>query len=291
MQTLNKIGTGLYMLLTTIIFSGCDKDDNKTEEKKPAVQLQQSATLGTYLTDKDGRALYFFSNDAQGKNQTCSGGCELLWPPFNAEGLSVDNLGQGLNIADFTTTTSPSGKTQLVYKGWPLYYYAPAVNGVNTLEAPNETKGEGVGGIWFVAKPDYTIMLVNEQLVGHDGKNYTSNYTEGTGKTLYFTDGKGITLYAFKPDKAGKNTFTKSDFSNNAIWPIYENDKVVVPSTLDKSLFSSIDVFGRKQMTYKGWPIYYFGQDANVRGANKGVSFPSPGIWPVLVKDMAAAPL
>jgi predicted lipoprotein with Yx(FWY)xxD motif len=63
----------------------------------------------------------------------------------------------------------------------------------------------------------------------------------------------------------------------------------VVPSTLDKSLFSSIDVFGKKQLTYKGWPLYYFQQDAGIRGANKGISFPAPAVWPVPTKNMAAA--
>ena len=62
-----------------------------------------------------------------------------------------------------------------------------------------------------------------------------------------------------------------------------------MPTTLDASFFSVIDVHGRKQLTYKGWPLYYFGADAQIRGNTKGVSVPSPGIWPVAVKDIAAA--
>src|SRR5205085_7995635 len=122
----------------------------------------------------------------------------------------------------------------------PLYYYAPLVNGANTLEPSGQTLGEGVGGVWFVAKPDYSIMLVNAQLVGNDGKSYKSDYTEGTGKTIYFVDSTGATLYSFSKDKNNTNTFTKPDFSNNASWPVYETDKVVVPSVLDKTLFGSI---------------------------------------------------
>jgi hypothetical protein len=59
---------------------------------------------------------------------------------------------------------------------------------------------------------------------------------------------------------------------------------------LDKTLFGSISVFGKKQLTYKKWPLYHFGQDANIRGNNKGVSFPAVGVWPVPVKDMPNAP-
>ena len=133
-------------------------------------------------------------------------------------------------------------------------------------------------------------MLVNAQLVGNDGKNYTSTYTVGTGQTLYFSDGKGVTLYAFSPDNFNINNYTKPDFSNDATWPIYQTDQVVVPSTLDKTQFTSINVFGKKQLTYKGWPLYYFGPDGGVRGANKGVSVPTPGVWPVVTKDVAPAP-
>ncbi|MCH5686796.1 hypothetical protein LWM68_22570 [Niabella sp. W65] len=67
-------------------------------------------------------------------------------------------------------------------------------------------------------------------------------------------------------------------------------DKIVVPSVLDKSLFSVIDVFGKKQLTYKGWPLYYFGEDGMVMGASKGVSVPAPGIWPVATRGLNPAP-
>lgn len=275
------------ILLVLFIMPGCDKDDDPPASTVE-VQLATNATLGNILTDKDGRTLYYFSNDAAGTS-TCTGGCEMAWPAFTIDAITADKIGAGLDIADFTTTTNTSGITQLVYKGWPLYYYAPNTGSGNTPEAPGETTGENVGGVWFVAKPDYSIMLANAQLVGLDGKSYLSDYTEGTGKTIYFTDARGITLYAFINDRFDDNNFTQPDFSNNAAWPIYETDEMVVPSALDESLFNTIDVFGRTQLTYKGWPLYYFGQDAMVMGSNKGVSVPTPGVWPVLIKDIAPA--
>lgn len=276
-----------------VVFSACGGNDNNNPDKptpKPVVQLTTSATLGAHISDVDGNSLYYFSNDFNGANN-CSGGCAAVWPIYYAgDNLAQAALGTGLDIKDFSTITTTDGKKQTTYKGWPLYYYAPNVNGANVREAAGETKGEAVNNVWFVAKTDYSIQLVNAQLVGADGKKYLADHTEGTGKTLYFTDGKGITLYAFSIDKFNVNKFTKADFSNNAVWPIYETDQIVVPSTLDKTLFGSITVFGKKQLTYKGWPLYYFGQDAGVRGANKGVSFPAPGVWPVVTKDVAAAP-
>lgn len=278
-------------VLLIFIAVGCNKDDDNAATQPAAkdVNLATNPALGSILTDKDGRTLYYFANDATSTNN-CTGNCELIWPVFNVENLTAQKLGTGLDIADFATITTTSGKKQLTYKGRPLYYYAPALNGQNVQEAPGLTGGENIGGVWYVAKPDYTITFTNAQLVGHDGKNYTAAYAEGNEKTLYFTDAKGITLYTFKNDRENKNNFTAADFSNNGVWPVYETDKVVVPSALNKSLFGSITVFGRKQLTYKGWPLYYFGQDNRVMGSNKGVSFPMPGgIWPVPVKDMNAA--
>ncbi|MBX3257599.1 MAG: hypothetical protein KF862_25960 [Chitinophagaceae bacterium] len=288
--SVKKLNALLGATALLIVFHSCDKnEDPAPPEKKPTTQLATSTTLGEYLVDTSGNTLYYFSNDYNGESN-CTGGCLNLWPPYYAGAhLNQAALGAGLDIADFGTITTPGGP-QTTYKSWPLHYYAPVSGGANVRESPGETQGEGFNNIWYVAKPDYSIMLVNAQLVGHDGKNYKSDYTEGDGKTLYFSDAMGVTLYTFTKDSADNNNFTAADFGNNGVWPIYETEDVVVPSTLDKALFGSIDVFGRKQLTYKGWPLYYFGQDNMERGLNKGVSFPMPGIWPVAVKDIADAP-
>ncbi|MFW5805897.1 MAG: fasciclin domain-containing protein, partial [Bacteroidales bacterium] len=56
---------------------------------------------------------------------------------------------------------------------------------------------------------------------------------------------------------------------------------------LTSGLFDTINVYGRTQMTYNGWPLYYFGSDDAMRGSTKGVSVPSPGVWPVAVADIS----
>ena len=289
MNKVLKGSLGFALLLTIFGAIGCKKNSNDTAPPGATIEikLQANTALGNILTDKDGRTLYFFSNDANGEN-SCTGGCDAVWPVFNSENLTGEKLGDGLALNDFSSITTASGKKQTTYKGWPLYYFAP--NG-GPNEAPGSTAGEGLHGSFFVAKPDYTVMIVNNQLVGNDGKNYLGTYTEGTGKTTYFTDGLGRTLYTFIRDSANHNKFTKSDLSNNAVWPIYETDKIVAPSILDKSQFGSITVFGKKQLTFKGWPLYYFGQDGTTRGNNKGVSVPTPGIFPVPFQNIQAAPL
>lgn len=275
--------------LTIVIFafmqSGCQKNNNNNVYE---VKLSTSAALGQYLVDKDGHTLYMFANDSNGRT-SCAGTCINLWPYFYVADLTQTKLGPGLNISDFDTIIV-NGTSQIRYRTWPLYYYAPLMNNVNVREPAGQTTGDGLNSVWFVAKPDYSIMLVNTQLVGLNGKNYTGSYIEGTGKTNYFTDWKGVTLYIFSKDSLNRNKYTKSDLSNNGVWPIYETSKMVVPSNLDKNLFGNITVFGRTQLTYKGWPLYYYGPDNQVRGNNKGVSVPTPGIWPVAVKDLTVAP-
>ncbi len=294
METKKSLVTTVLATATLLLMISCKKNDGVSANQPIPTNPQQivihnSATLGAYLTDNQNRALYFFSNDADGQD-SCTGGCQLLWPVFNVDQLTADKLGPGLDFSDFGSITSVAGGKQITYKGWPLYSYAPPQNGINQPEAAGLTSGDGFAGVWYVAKPDYTIMLANAQLIGADTKNYRSDYSEGNGKTVYFTDGNGLTLYTFSKDSIGENKFTSADFSNNHLFPIYETDKIVIPSSLDKSDFLSIQVFGRTQLSYKGWPLYNFGADSTTRGSNKAVSVPRPGVWPVAVKNVPAAP-
>jgi predicted lipoprotein with Yx(FWY)xxD motif len=107
----------------------------------------------------------------------------------------------------------------------------------------------------------------------------------GTGATLYMTDDHRVTLYSFSSDKSGKNSYTISDFSNDAVWPTVLIDMVQnVPSVLDKSAFSSISVFTKPQLTNMRWPVYRFGPDSGTRGNTKGVSIATPGTWRLWIR-------
>jgi predicted lipoprotein with Yx(FWY)xxD motif len=273
---------GYAFVASLLTLSACDN----TDDTPPAPQFDVATAttpLGTVLTGEGGRTLYFFTKDVAGIS-ACEGNCLTNWPVFYKES---PNLGQGLAIADFATITRADGTKQNTFRGWPLYYF-------KNDAAAGETKGENVGGVWYVARPRFSVMLASTQLKGNNGKNYvvssTGAYTEGTGETTYLVDSLGRTLYAFAPDKNLKNTYTKQDFSNNATWPLAEFGATNIPSSLNAADFSTLTVFGRKQLTYKGWPLYYFGQDGGVRGANKGVSVPQPGVWPIVNASTPVAP-
>ncbi|MEL6562353.1 MAG: hypothetical protein AAFQ94_29545, partial [Bacteroidota bacterium] len=272
------------MLVFALVLASCGEDDGADlpEINAGNVTLTENATLGNILTDGNGVTLYFFSNDADGQS-ACSGGCLDAWPVFYAADLQV---GAGLDINDFDVITGTDGNNQTTYKGWPLYYFAP--NGDAVIEAAGATAGEGVGNVWFVAKPDYTVMLASGQLTGLDDVNYTGDYEPGEGQTSYFVDAEGNTIYIFTPDFNGVNTFTAEDFSNNSVWPIYETTLDQIPSTLNRGDFATITVGDRTQLTYKGWPLYFFGNDQG-RGETKGVSVPAPGVWPVATGSLETA--
>ena len=286
---------GIVLSVLVLTLSNCKKDYSNgygggapNPPSGPDINLASSATLGQYLTNNQGQALYMFSDEVDGAN-ACTGDCADIWLEFTTD-KKKKKLNAGLNIADFDTITTASGKKQVTYKGWPLHTYSPLSTGgyggsSNVPEGPGTTRGDGFAGVWFVAKPDYSIMLADKQMKGLDGNNYKSDFTLGTGKTIYFTNGVGRTIYTFSLDSFNINKFTKTDLSNNNVFPIYEQTNVVVPSVLNKTLFGNIEFAGKQQLTYKGWPLHFFGQDS-VRGLTLAVSVPVAGKWPVAVKDI-----
>ena len=80
---------------------------------------------------------------------------------------------------------------------------------------------------------------------------------DGVGK--FFTDAKGMTLYIFKKDSPGKSACSGPCVEK---WPLYFREKVSVPAGVTAGDFGTITrEDGKKQTTYKGWPLYYFAGD------------------------------
>ncbi len=297
----NKMKKMILALLATATFLACDTgDDTENPYSDPTddsvgnddddpqdpivnqVQLRNDGTFGQVMTDADGFTLYFFAPDSDG-NSNCAGGCIDAWPVFNPSELTLDD---GLSADDFGSITRDDGATQTTFKGWPLYRFANDA-------AAGDINGDGSGSVWFVAKPDYSIMVTRAQLIGRDADgnetNLTSTYEPGDEETTYMTDASGNTLYLFINDTEDTNNFTNEDFSNNGVWPIFQEGIVNVPSIFDAADFGTTTVFGETQITYKGWPMYYFGGDEN-RGDNFGVGFPVAGVWPIFNNDTEPAP-
>ncbi len=173
------------------------------------VDLKTDPKLGSYLADNNGRALYIFAKDADGQS-ACTGSCLKVWPVFN---IATVALGPGLDRGDFKSITRGDGTVQTTYYGWPLYTYAGD-------SAPGDVKGEGIGKLWSVAKPDYTVVFAN--------KNNT-NYLVGWDN--------GLTLYTYAKDTPNTSNCSGACAQN---WPIFSVDKIVAPSYIDATRLANI---------------------------------------------------
>jgi predicted lipoprotein with Yx(FWY)xxD motif len=109
----------------------------------------ESGSQGIWLTNSSGRALYVFTKD-KGPTSECYGACATAWPPLLATG-PVTISGKFTVPGDLGTTTRTDGTKQVTYGGHPLYYFAGDT-------AAGQTKGQGVGGVWFLVGPVANIM-------------------------------------------------------------------------------------------------------------------------------------
>ena len=103
-----------------------------------------STSLGQVLVDGTNMTLYVFAKDMAGSgNSACSGACATNWPPLTVTSVPPNPAGANGTLGRITRD---DGTTQLTYNGKPLYRFAAD-------KAPGDTKGNGVGGVWSVAKP------------------------------------------------------------------------------------------------------------------------------------------
>lgn len=108
-----------------------------------AVKIAEKEGIGKYLTDAEGKTLYWFKKDSMGMS-ACSGPCVDKWPIYYRETVAA---AEGLSAADFATITREDGKQQTTFRGYPLYYWAGDA-------AAGDTNGQGVKDVWFVIDPD-----------------------------------------------------------------------------------------------------------------------------------------
>ncbi len=111
-----------------------------------AVLNAASGSVGPYLTGVGGMTLYTYKPDASNPGKSvCTGGCAAAWPPFVVPAGQSPTAGAGVT-GSIATIVREDGSTQVTYRGAPVYYYKGD-------SAAGDTKGQGVGGIWFVVAP------------------------------------------------------------------------------------------------------------------------------------------
>jgi predicted lipoprotein with Yx(FWY)xxD motif len=87
------------------------------------------------------------------------------------------------------------------------------------------------------------------------------------GSLDIFTDTNGMTLYHSSQDwprdtKPPYNPYTKCTGTCSVTWPPFYTDNIKISPPLrasDFSVFTRPD--GKKQVAYRGWPLYYYSGD------------------------------
>ncbi len=113
------------------------------------VQVASNDSLDAYLTDGNGRTLYYFFNDAPDGSSSCYDPCTNRWLPFLTGEEAA--AGEGVEASSLSTADREDNTTQVTYKGWPLYYFSGD-------EKPGDTLGEDISDVWQVALPDMSSV-------------------------------------------------------------------------------------------------------------------------------------
>jgi predicted lipoprotein with Yx(FWY)xxD motif len=110
---------------------------------EPAQVVETSA--GKVYADANGMTLYTFDKDTKGATMSaCEGECIVKWPPFlAAEGAAAEGEWTLVDVTD----KDGAKKKMWAYEGMPLYLYFED-------KAKGDIKGDGVGGVWHLAKAD-----------------------------------------------------------------------------------------------------------------------------------------
>ena len=113
--------------------------------------------------------------------------------------------------------------------------------------------GKGTS-FWVVAAVVFLMMGVQAHAMDHEVQTLSK---EGVG--TYLADAKGMTLYWFKKDSPGKSACAGPCVDK---WPLYFRESVKAGKGLVDGDFGTITrEDGKKQSTFRGYPLYYWGGD------------------------------
>jgi len=231
----------LLMIATPVLAQTEEPTESAAGGNEYTVGLGKT-DFGEVLVGKDNMTLYTYSPDPLDKS-VCNEGCAKAWPPLTVE--SADKLTAEEEIpGDWGTTKRDDGTLQVTYNGMPLYYW------FKDTKAGDAT-GQWVGNVWWVVPPatayNQHIPKVGNVLVGP----------------------KGMTLYMFTKDTANTSNCDEKCAAN---WPpltVKSEDELVGTPNIPGKFGTTKRDDGSLQVTYNGWPLYYFKSD-KVRGDATG---------------------
>lgn len=242
------------------------------------VDLGKNDKLGSFLVDGKGMTLYLYTKDTP-NTTVCYDKCATAWPPLLTNG--TPNAGQGVDASKFGTTKRKDGTTQVTYNGWPLYYYQKD-------KAPGDVTGQNVGNVWFVVSAAGDKVEMTEVTAATPAAEATKAPVAAGGTTVdlgkndklgsFLVDDKGMALYLFTKDTP--NTSSCYGGCATAWPPLLTTGAPVAGNGIDTAkLGTTKRTDGTTQVTYNGWPLYYYAKDkaaGDVTGQEVG------GVWYVV---------
>ena len=124
-----------------------NQTSNSTSQSELSVLSLSSAVdpnLGSYLVGPNGLALYVYAKD-KANTSNCTGSCTKIWLPYTVSTSTTLTGSTDVN-GTISTITRNDNTLQVTYNSAPLYYYSGDKN-------PGDVMGQGVGGVWSLAKP------------------------------------------------------------------------------------------------------------------------------------------
>ena len=225
-------------------------------ERLPAEVRARVSGAGAYLTDAQGRSLYFYAQDSRPGKSDCNAECAKAWPPLLAPTGAAA-------AGDWSIVNRDDGAQQWAWRGRPLYGFAKDNYAGAML-------GDGVGSAWHVALQPVAVP---------PGLAMRSIYL---GRVL--TDARGHSLYWRRDEVDDRAPTAKSKCQRECLqaWtPLYA--PWMAHPQGDWAVLARDD--GQKQWLFRGHRLYRYENDLKP-GDSAGLS--EDANWEVAVLDAAA---
>jgi predicted lipoprotein with Yx(FWY)xxD motif len=136
---------GCLALLTAGTASG-------TPRAAHALVTIRTTSLGKVLADRNGHTLYLFEKDRRGRSM-CTGSCASFWPPLLTS--TKARAAAAVKASLLGTIRRSNGRTQVTYRGHPLYRFS-------LDKRAGQTNGEGLddfGAHWYAVSTAGTKVV------------------------------------------------------------------------------------------------------------------------------------
>ncbi len=164
LRHLTRVGALTALALAAL--AGCGSSDDGSASTATggmsasgqAAQLGAAdSTLGKIVVDGKRMTAYYFTKDNPDSGRSaCTGECLQAWPPITTTSATPAASGVTGTVG---TITLPDGSRQVTVNGRPVYLFAKDTK-------PGDVLGQGVGSVWYVLRPDGTMVTEQPAVSG-----------------------------------------------------------------------------------------------------------------------------